>query len=395
MIVQSASLDITMSLGDIEDHGSIASSKDQNLFSEFDIELCDTMDKTNCATYASKQTNMTSIPVTIYYDGLDSMMTEPRIQNARKVSVDSPSQLFADVPAPQKIRPTPHQNNPDSLSVPQMQWTPPQPVSANNQQVQSSKPKYDAQLYDTSAMHENVVPAIPVEELSTDGFTDADRKRGSGKTFCVKVMGRKLVLILVGVVIVLATFAIAFSIAYTTGSDKEDKNKKDIPTYCHSACYDPLRPGLICKCECYTKEDDKYYTCSSQTEVYYPESYDKTVTTSQNDRGVDNDDDNPNDISINNGGTSLIYSAIDDDDYEYDDFTSSSDINYDDSIDNKDCSSMCYRHNIHRDWSPNECNPSCYDEISQYDQRHKLWMQWHIDDAHTDAPTEDATITNP
>jgi len=390
MIVQSASLDITMSLDDTEEYGSLASSKEPDIFSELDIEQSDTMDKSNSATYASKQTYLSSIPGTIYYNGLDSV-TEPHIQNARKVSVDSVSQLFAENPPPQKIRPIPQQNNLGNSSVPQMQWTPPKPVSANCQHTQSSKPKYDAQPYNSSVMDENIVPAIPVEELSVDGFTDTVLKRQVVKICCgnggkrEKMKGQKALLMLSAVVIVLAIFAVAFSIAYAAGADKEDRNEVNIPKYCHSDCYDPLRPGLICKCDCYTKEDDKYYTCSSQTEVYYPKSYNQTDNGVDNkgDNEVDNDDDvtsifeGLNGTSSDDGNTSLFYSANDNDDDDHEDRTNN--IDYDDSFNDKDCGSMCYRQNIHRGWNPSDCNPSCYDNNNQYDQRYRLWMEWHID----------------
>jgi len=385
-----------------------------SLPSQINMGQADTMDNSNCATSPSKQTCFSSIPGTIYYNGLDSV-TQPHIQNARKVSeLDSASQLFAENPPPQKIRPTPQQNNSVGSSVPRMQWTPPQPLAGNGHQVQPSRPQYAAQPYKSSAMHDNAVPAVPVEELSMDGFTDTVLKHEIEKVCCGKVKGYKVLLILTAVVIFLAISAVVFSIVYVTGTgtgtgtDKENKDEKKRPKHCRPDCYNPLRPRLICRCDCYTKEDDKYYTCSSQTEYYYPLNNDDNHDDNNNEldnefedepvKKIDNDDgtsinfDPNNDSSSNDDGETVGYFASDDDYYnEEDDFI----VTYDDSLyENKnDCSTMCYRQQIHREWNPTECHPSCYnpDFPSEYESRYELWLQWFV----TDDFNDESSSSNP
>lgn len=238
-----------------------------NLPSNINIDQSDTIDNSNCATSPSKQTYLSSIPGTIYYNGRDSV-TQPHIQNARKVSeLDSASQLFVDNPPPQqKIRPTPPQQNSESSSVPRMQWTPPQPLSgnSNSHQVKSSRPQYVAQPYNSSPMDKHAVPAIPVEELSMDGFTDTFVKHGVEKLGCGKCKGYKVLLFLTAVIIVLAISAVVFSVVYVTGSGKEDKNESNTPKRCRYDCYNPLQPGLICRCECYTKANRRVVCLSTR-----------------------------------------------------------------------------------------------------------------------------------
>jgi len=420
----SASLDITMSLGDFdptmslgdkEEIESFESSKEPNLLpslsgssgkqtdhlklmnlpSNINLDQSDTIDNSNCATSPSKQTYLSSIPGTIYYNGLDSVTHQPHIQNARKVSeLDSASQLFVDNPPLQKIRPTPHQQNSESSSVPRMQWTPPQPLTgnSNSHQVKSSRPQYVAQPYNSSAVNNHAVPAIPVEELSMDGFTDTFIKHGVEKLGCGKCKGYKVLLILTAVIIVLAISAVIFSIVYVTGSKQVDTNETEKPERCRYDCYNPLRPGLICRCECYTKEDDKYYTCSSKVEYYYPHNDDdgseigNQIDNIVDDEignqidNVDNNDDTGGNFVKTDDDVSLVYSVNDDtftDDDDADDFQ----IAYDDSVGQFPCSNLCYRKRIHRDWDPSTCNPSCYNQdTSQFSSRNELWLQWFVND---------------
>jgi len=344
MILQSPSLDITMSIGDREENESVSSFNGLNALTslcEINLEQADTMDYSNCATSPSKVTYVSSIPGTIYYNGLDSV-TQPHIENARVVT--SESQFFSEnETSHQKIRPPRNQGNSSvSSSVPRMQWTPPLPLSGNDQQTEPSRPKYTAKTYESSAMQDNIVPAIPIEDVPVNSFADTIMRRRAMRICCGKIKAYKALLILTAIVIVLAISAVIFSFVYVSGSTKED----EIGRQCRPDCYDPSLPSLVCKCDCYTKKDEKFYTCrSNQTK--------------------------PNDYNF-------------DDNYDFDgddDGSSEHDDNlYDDSVQDHDCVGMCYRKNIHRDWNPMKCHPACYSSHAQYTIRHKLWMQWFIPD---------------
>jgi len=77
-----------MSIGDREENESVSSFNGLNALTslcEINLEQADTMDYSNCATSPSKVTYVSSIPGTIYYNGLDSV-TQPHIENARVVT---------------------------------------------------------------------------------------------------------------------------------------------------------------------------------------------------------------------------------------------------------------------------------------------------------------------
>jgi len=381
MITQAPSLDITMSLGE----------KDDNIlsYSERNIEQNDTMDISNCATSPSKATYLSSVPGTIYYNGLDSV-NQPHIENARKVTE---SHIFDESDAmPQKTRHTRHRVDSHSSSVPRMQWTPPQPLSGNDPQVQSSTPQYTAKAYAPSAVANDILPAIPVEELSMDGFTDTVLKRGVEKICCGKIKAYKALLILTAIVIVLAISAVIFSFVYVATSDADDTQEKERRRHCHPECYDPSQPTYICRCACYTSKDDRYYRCGSHSiESNYTGQYDdqsdgnEIGNSGQGSLNVSSSDSNEldsydNDDSFDglpgDGGNNSTWYTDDTDD-DTDEF--SGDL-YDDSVRNADCADMCYRKNVHRDWNPSTCNPSCYETPSLYKRRHELWMEWFIHD---------------
>lgn len=405
MIAQSPSLDITMSIGekDDKDNETVSSTNECNQtsirsnFSELNLEQTDTMDYSNCATSPSKATYLSSIPGTIYYNGLDSV-SQPHIENARKVS---DAEFFGESePIPRKIHSAPHQcNSINSLSssVPRMQWSPPQPLSGignsgnsssgNDHEEPSSPPRYTAKAYTSSPVQDDIVPAIPVEEESMDGFTDTVLKRG--KNYCGRLKGQKTLLILSGLVIALAIAAVTFSFVYVAATSEGQSTIIN----CHPECYDNSRPTVICRCDCYTKKDDKYYTCGTQS---FDDDADVIGDTSSVDDNLGKSDlDVHVELSYYNSEGSVDSSDIEPDDsndpdmwtpYTTDDDTDDGDDPNDDSINNFECSTLCYSKNIHRDWNPTECNPHCYQHISQYTRRYDLWIQWYMHDGDTAHP---------
>lgn len=384
-----------------------------NLPSDLNFDQTDTIDNSNCATSPSKSTYLSSIPGTIYYNGLDSV-AQPHIENARKVSDLDASQLYAmNDPALQKNRPSPVlvRGNSEQSSVPRMQWTPPQPLSGNDHPVQSSTPRYTTKSYGASA-NRNIVPAIPVEELSMDGFTDKPLKSVGGCFWDTK--GYKMLLVLTAIVIALAISAVIFSILYVTDSGERDqsstlgKNKRA----CREACYDPFQPTYICECGCYSNKDDKYYTCGPQTDdsAIDPSSHNddfadgKKNSNDQDSSDQDSGDQDSNDQEIErgddgnptwyNGGGPLSDDVLEDDNTAGDDtgLDGDDDANYvddDDSIVKYDdvydlppvstnCPKMCYRKNIHRDWNNDECHIECYGAAGRdkYNRNIVLYYDW-------------------
>jgi len=401
-----------------------ARSAKASLPSHISIEPADTLDYSNCATSPSKSTvgYVSSIPGTIYYEGMDSV-TRPHIENARVVSK---AELFDDHHTPQKVRPT--RNTSENSSVPRMNWSPPQPLAGNHSETQSSRPnpppEYVAQPYTSSALQGHIVPAVPIEDITMDGLTDTVRKRDVDKSTCNKVKSYKSLLLLTALIVILAISAVVFSIIYVTAIDAEDAEGRESEitaeagNKCHPDCYDSFQPKIVCECECYTKKDDKYYICGdrgylpdqNQTEYMYNSISEDTDTSSESETGTDtntgsdsetdsgidtdtssetgtdtntgSDDIDNSEIEIDNDDetdTSLVfvddlfalgddtiltaYAGDDDDDYYDDDEIV---ISYDDRVvDDIDktaspCAKMCYRRNIHRRWDPIHCHPDCY-----------------------------------
>jgi len=357
----------------------------------------DTIDYSNCATSPSGRTLISSIPGTIYYNGLDSV-TQPHIENARKVS-ESSKHVAENNGELQKTRPSAVRVNSESSNVPQMQWTPPQPLSGNGQ-VQSSKPQYAAHAYTSSTMQSNVVPAVPIEELSMDGFTDTVRKRGVEKVDCGKMKGYKALICMTALIIVLSMSAVVFSIIYVRGSDSHStqikyktkkEDEKPSGRRCHHECYDPFKAHM-CRCACYTPKDDKYYTCGSQTDGD-PNDGDPDDGDQDNDN-VDDDlivDDNSTNVDDNLNWYSDDHDDDDSDD-AYGDFYGPDPI-YDNTIVLRSCPFICYRKYIHRNWDPTTCYPTCYDNVDQFEARWLLWMEWFKQDIDANPETPPPTIT--
>jgi len=427
-----------------------ARSAKVSLPSHISIEPADTLDYSNCATSPSKSTMgyVSSIPGTIYYEGMNSV-TRPHIENARVVSE---SELFVeDRPMPPKVRPA--RISSDNSSVPRMNWSPPQPLAGNNNETQSSRPKYVARPYASSALQGNIIPAVPIEEITMDGLTDNGRSPGVDKSPCDKAKGYKSLLLLTALIVILAISAVVFSIIYVTAIDaddaegREDEISTEAGNECHPDCYDPFQPKVVCGCECYTKKDNKYYTCGER--FYLPNSgqiedmYNSTSESADTDNDLDTDFDTDTDntdtdntdtdntdtdkntdtdidmIDINIGtdtdtdtDTSIVFEddyftdiktayAGDDDDVkiDYDDVWTDDDneINIMNNRADSSCPKMCYRKNIHPRWNPEICHRDCYcntDKCFGFKRRYFTWKEWRklLDDDRLYDDTLDFTI---
>jgi len=383
-----------------------------DLPSDLNFDQTDTIDNSNCATSPSKSTYVSSIPGTIYYNGPGSE-TQPQIQNARKVSDLESCQIFAkNDPVPHKTRPTPVRIDSEQSSVPRMQWTPPQPLSGNGHPVRSSKPQY--QTYASSADQDHIIPAIPVEELSMDGFTDRPLKRGPG--FCWMIKGYKMLLILTAIVIALAISAVILSILYVTGSDEQDNKGTQVgQTFkrdCHDECYNPFKPNVICRCSCYTNKDDKFYTCGPQTDDFadvkqnsssHESSSNDSNSNDSNDQeiervvdpidatwygGTPTDAPLSDDILVDDDAVPVPDDTTDDTNDDNNDNLGDDLVNFDAEYDDlypsntSTCPNLCFRKNIHRLWSPTFCPSECYgnDSKQRYNRNMMLYIQWSMGD---------------
>jgi len=336
-----------------------------------------TSNGSNCATAASKQTSMSSIPETIFYSNTTSSTSRSIASNV----VETPAMKEKKRPPP------PRRNNSENSSVPRMMWSPPAPVGGSREIAAVAAP----------VMQVTPVNAIPIE-FPSDNFRDNPKDFKKGSCCGGNDRWRRSLIILTAALLVVSVSILTFSIVYVAKARTKTAESREP---CPSNCYDDS--GLArCSCDCYVYNYDQDCSYLGNYYPYYQEPY-------YNDPHFD-------DSIYVSGCPDVCHRArlpdawspakcppecynqqwqyeerytqhIEGGATKYHDHASLDDTfledRFDDNFDNGvgECPKFCYRKWIHQNWNPVDCNEECYDTTSKYDRRYKKWLAWqYVDD---------------
>jgi len=271
---------------------------------------------TMCATAASRQSSMTSVPEAIFYkDNSERSFAETasRAQSTTSSNYVKNSRIEKNRPPP------PPRNNSDNSSiVPRMMWQPPQPLSAP---AVASEPVAAPVIQDKP-----IASAVRINSIRA--FDDEPVKRPRKPSCCGEfVQRRKLLIILTGSLLIISISVLTFAIVFVS---KSGSNDDDNEIFCGDACYDE-HSQIICHCDCFDDGDTLPYQGCHVTDGYY--LYD-------------------------DGGS-----------------YSEDEARFDDSVLTSECPPLCHRVQMSPDWNPENCRSHCYNDLWEFSVRYNDWLE--------------------